>query len=96
MDRKILAWNKNNIEIAQAKAERAITAADEEDREIYGWIRAILWAIGFILDEMHKGITRPITIRISCENLDADAVKALSDLRDEWEKEIKEHEAGRH
>lgn len=96
MDRKILAWNKNNIEIAQAEAEKAITEADKTDRKIYGWIRAILWALGFILDEMHKGMTRPITIRLICNNLDADAVKALNDLRNEWEKEIKEHEAGRH
>lgn len=54
MDRKILAWNKNNIEIAVADVERVMTEADEEDRNIYGWIRAILWALGFILDEMEK------------------------------------------
>ena len=54
MNRKILAWNKNNIEIAVADVEKVMTDADKQDRKIYGWIRAILWALGFILDEMEK------------------------------------------
>ena len=56
MDRKKLNWNKNNIEIAQKETERLIarTAIDDEKRMLYGIIRAILWALGFILDEMHR------------------------------------------
>ena len=57
VNRKILAWNKENIELAQAEAERLLTKHmdDDDKRMTYGIIRAILWAIGFILDEMHKG-----------------------------------------
>lgn len=52
MDRKILSWNKSNIDIAQKQVEEAMMT--EEDRRIYGWIRAMLWAIGFILEQMEK------------------------------------------
>lgn len=99
MNKKKLSWNKNNIEIAQAEVEKAIIEADKADRKIYGWIRAMLWSIGFILDEMHRSNKdghKSIILRVICENLDADGVKALNALRDEWEKEIKDYEAGRH
>lgn len=57
VNRKILAWNKENIELAQAEAERLLTKHmdDDDKRMTYGIIRATLWAVGFILDEMHKG-----------------------------------------
>lgn len=56
MNKKILAWNKENIEIAQAEAERLLMKHmnDGDKRTTYAIIRAMLWAIGFILDEMHK------------------------------------------
>lgn len=54
MNRKILAWNKENIEKSQMQIERMMTESDDK-RQLYGIIRAMLWAIGFILDEMHKG-----------------------------------------
>ena len=49
-----LNWNKNNIDIATSRIEEMMLN-DKDNREVYGIIRAILWAIGFILDEMHKG-----------------------------------------
>lgn len=57
MNNKRLAWNKENIEKAQIETERLMMKYidDDDKRMIYGIIRAILWAVGFILDEMHKG-----------------------------------------
>ena len=56
MDRKKLNWNKNNIDIAVAEVEEAMMSTD--DRRIYGWIRAILWAVGAILEELEKDESR--------------------------------------
>lgn len=57
MNKKILAWNKENIEKATAETERLMMKYidDDDKRMTYGIIRAMLWAVGFILDEMHKG-----------------------------------------
>ena len=81
MDRKKLNWNKNNIDIAQAEVEKAITEAD--DRKIYGWIRAILWAVGAILEEMEKIESR------NRKNSDSNACNIHIDVVDErqitWE-----------
>lgn len=57
MNRKQLAWNKENIEKATIETERLMRKYmdDDDKRMTYGIIRAILWAVGFILDEMHKG-----------------------------------------
>ena len=57
MNRKRLAWNKDNIEQATIETERLMRKYIEDDdkRMTYGIIRALLWAVGFILDEMHKG-----------------------------------------
>lgn len=56
MNDKRLNWNKENIEQAQAETERLMMKYIEDDdkRMTYGIIRATLWAVGFILDEMHK------------------------------------------
>ena len=56
MNSKRLAWHKENIEKAQAEAERLMMKYmdDDDKRMTYGIIRAMLWAIGFILDEMHR------------------------------------------
>lgn len=56
MNGKRLAWHKENIEKAQFEAERLMMKYidDDDKRMTYGIIRAMLWAIGFILDEMHK------------------------------------------
>lgn len=56
MNRKRLAWHKENIEKAQFETERLMMKYidDDDKRMTYGIIRALLWAIGFILDEMHK------------------------------------------
>ena len=56
MSSKRLAWHKENIEKAQFEAERLMMKYidDDDKRMTYGIIRAMLWAIGFILDEMHK------------------------------------------
>lgn len=57
MSSKRLAWHKENIEKAQFEAERLMMKYmdDDDKRMTYGIIRTMLWAIGFILDEMHKG-----------------------------------------
>lgn len=57
MNNKRLNWNKENIEKAQIETERLMMKYidDDDKRMTYGIIRAILWAVGFILDEMHKG-----------------------------------------
>ncbi len=57
MNDKRLNWNKENIEKAQAETERLMRKHmdDDDKRMTYGIIRALLWAVGFILDEMHKG-----------------------------------------
>lgn len=57
MNRKQLARHKENIEKSQFEVERLMRNATDDDEKwmLYGIIRAMLWAIGFILDEMHKG-----------------------------------------
>lgn len=57
MNNKRLNWNKENIEKAQIETERLMMKYmdDDDKRMTYGIIRALLWAVGFILDEMHKG-----------------------------------------
>ena len=57
MNKKKLAWNKENIEKAQFETECLMMKYmdDDDKRMTYGIIRALLWAVGFILDEMHKG-----------------------------------------
>lgn len=57
MNKKRLAWHKENIEKAQVETERLMMKYIEDDDKLmtYGIIRALLWAVGFILDEMHKG-----------------------------------------
>lgn len=56
MNHKRLAYHKENIEKAQVETERLMMKyMDDDDKCMtYGIIRAILWALGFILDEMHK------------------------------------------
>ena len=56
MNDKRLNWNKENIEQATIETERLMMKYidDDDKRMTYGIIRAMLWAIGFILDEMHK------------------------------------------
>ena len=57
MNNKRLNWNKENIEKATIETERLMRKYmdDDDKRMTYGIIRAILWAVGFILDEIHKG-----------------------------------------
>lgn len=57
MNNKRLNWNKENIEKAQIETECLMMKYidDDDKRMTYGIIRALLWAVGFILDEMHKG-----------------------------------------
>lgn len=57
MNKKKLAWNKENIEQATIETERLMMKYIEDDDKLmtYGIIRALLWAVGFILDEMHRG-----------------------------------------
>lgn len=57
MNNKRLNWHKENIEKAQIETERLMMKYidDDDKRMTYGIIRALLWAVGFILDEMHKG-----------------------------------------
>ena len=56
MNDKRLNWNKENIEQATIETERLMRKYmdDDDKRMTYGIIRALLWAVGFILDEMHK------------------------------------------
>ena len=56
MNNKKLNWNKENIEQATIETERLMRKYmdDDDKRMTYGIIRALLWAVGFILDEMHK------------------------------------------
>lgn len=56
MNNKRLNWHKENIEKATAETERLMMKYidDDDKRMTYGIIRAMLWAVGFILDEMHK------------------------------------------
>ena len=56
MNHKRLAYHKENIEKAQVETERLMMKYidDDDKRMTYGIIRAILWALGFILDEMHR------------------------------------------
>lgn len=57
MNSKRLAYHKENIEKATIETERLMMKRmdDDDKRMTYGIIRAMLWAVGFILDEMHKG-----------------------------------------
>ena len=57
MNNKRLNWHKENIENATIETERLMRKYMDDDDKLmtYGIIRAILWAVGFILDEMHKG-----------------------------------------
>lgn len=57
MSNKRLAWHKENVEKATIETERLMRKYmdDDDKRMTYGIIRALLWAIGFILDEIHKG-----------------------------------------
>ena len=46
-----LSWNKNNIDKSQVEIERLMRKADGDDKlMLYGIIRAMLWAIGHILE----------------------------------------------
>lgn len=56
MNRKRLAYHKENIEKAQFETECLMRKhmMDDDKRMSYGIIRAILWAVGFILDELYK------------------------------------------
>ena len=53
MSQSRLDWNKNNIDIATHRIEEMMLS-DKDDRELYGIIRAILWAIGYILEWIKK------------------------------------------
>lgn len=53
MSQSRLDWNKNNIDIATHRIEDMM-CSDKDDRELYGIIRAILWAIGYILEWIKK------------------------------------------
>lgn len=57
MNNKRLNWNKENIEKATIETERLMRKHMDDDDKLmtYGIVRAMLWAVGFILDEMHKG-----------------------------------------
>ena len=53
MSQSRLDWNKNNIDIATHRIADMM-CSDKDDRELYGIIRAILWAIGYILEWIKK------------------------------------------
>jgi len=46
-------WNKNNIDIATGRIEQMMNS-EKYDREILGIIRAMLWAIGYILEKIKR------------------------------------------
>lgn len=50
---KIRNWNKNNIDLAQGELEELISSSNA-DRKLYGIIRAMLWAIGYILEWIER------------------------------------------
>ena len=52
--RKRLNWNKNNIDISQRRIEEMMLEDDENCRTLYGIIRAMLWAIGYILERIER------------------------------------------
>lgn len=52
-----LSWNKNNIDIATVEIERLMSKAKAEEDDklmLYGIIRAMLWAIGYILEWIER------------------------------------------
>ena len=52
-----LNWNKNNIDTATVEIERLMRRAKAEEDDklmLYGIIRAMLWAIGYILEQMER------------------------------------------
>lgn len=56
MNRRKLIYHKNNIEEAQARVEQFI-AHRNEDRcklDIYAVLKALVLAVGYILDEMER------------------------------------------
>ena len=52
-----LNWNKNNIDTATVEIERLMRKAKAEEDDklmLYGIIRAMLWAIGYILEWIER------------------------------------------
>lgn len=57
MNRKVLNWHKENIEQSSFKVEEYFAHADAEDKHaltLYGILKALIMATGFILDEIEK------------------------------------------
>lgn len=55
--KKRLNWNKNNIDKSQLEIERLMRKAKAEEDDklmLYGIIRAMLWAIGYILEWIER------------------------------------------
>lgn len=53
MSQSRLDWNKNNIDIATHRIEEMM-CSDKDDRELYGIVRAMLWAIAYILERIKR------------------------------------------
>ena len=52
-----LSWNKNNIDTATVEINRLMRKAKVEEDDklmLYGIIRAMLWAIGYILEWIER------------------------------------------
>lgn len=52
MNKKKLVYHKNNIEQAEIEVERLLPT---HSRALVAILKALLWSVGFILDEMEKG-----------------------------------------
>lgn len=57
MDRKKLNYHKENIEQAQFEVEEMLAHQNSERwiLKLYGTLKALVYAVGYILDEMEKG-----------------------------------------
>lgn len=59
MNRKILNWHKENMDKCSFKVEEYFAkteVADERNLILYGILKALVMAVGFILTEMEKNI----------------------------------------
>lgn len=50
---KVRTWNKHNVDIAQTEIEYMMTDPDA-NRKLYGIIRALLWAVSYILSWIER------------------------------------------
>lgn len=61
MNRRALNWHKNNMEEASFKVEEYFAHTEDDSRSsliLYGILKGLVMAVGFILDEMEKSRTR--------------------------------------